>query len=149
MSAAAQRIALTTPAYSLIFIPTFDGSITNNVNGAALQAAISNAMSVFHSTILDNVVVKVHFTNDETVGLGQSSTAGNTFSYAAFLAALQSHATSANDFNGLSKIPNTATDPVIGGTDIYINYAPARLLGLSTSYGDDGFDSTVALQNVC
>ena len=136
---------LVTSAYSLTIIPTFDGSITNDPNGTAMVSAINNAIQVFQSKIADNVTVKIHFTNDPSVGLGQSSSWGNSYTYSDFLAALKSHATSVNDTNSLSKIPNTATDPVVGGTTIYLNKAPARLFGLITGYGPDGFDSTVML----
>jgi hypothetical protein len=124
---------------------TFDGSITNDPNGVAMVAAISNAIQVFQFKIMDNVTVKIHFTNDLSVGLGQSLSVGNNYSYSDFLTALQNHAASVNDTNSLSKIPNTTTDPVVGGTEIYINKAPARLLGLTSSYGSDGFDSTIML----
>ena len=142
----AAACCLVPSAYSLTILPTFDGSITNDPNGTAMVAAINNAIQVFQSKIADNVTVKIHFTNDPSIGLGQSSSWGNSYTYPNFLAALKSHATSDNDTNSLSKIPNTATDPVVGGANIYINKAPARLFGLTTSYGPDGFDSTIMLK---
>jgi len=136
---------IATSAYSLTIIPTFDGSITNDPNGVAMTNAINYAISVLQSNFTDNVTVKIHFTNDVNVSLGQSSTVGNDYAYPTFLAALKNSATSRNDTNGYSQIPNTATDPVVGGSSIYLNKAPARLLGLTTTTGRDGFDSTINL----
>ncbi len=137
---------LVTSSYSLTIIPTFDGSITNDPNGAAMMAAINYAIQVEQSNLVDNVTVKIHFTNDLSVSLGQSLTAGNDYNYSTYLTALKATATSANDINGYGNIPNSSTDPVAGGNMIYVNKAAARLLGLTSSYGSDGFDSTVSLK---
>jgi hypothetical protein len=103
---------LATSAYSLTILPTFDASITNDVNGAALKTAINYAILVEQSNFTDNVTVKIHFTNDLSTGLGGSSSWGNDYTYSTFLTALRNHATSRNDTNGLSKIPNSSTDPL-------------------------------------
>jgi hypothetical protein len=132
-------------SYSLTIIPTFDGSITNDPNGPAMVAAINYAIQVEQSNLVDNVTVKIHFTNDLSVALGQSLTFGTTFPYTNFLAALKKSATSRNDTNGYSLIPNTSTDPLVGTNKIWINLAPARLLGLTSSYGAGGLDSTIML----
>src|SRR5665213_988790 len=84
-------------AYSLTIVPTFDGSITNDPNGAAMTNAIYAAIRVEQSNFVDNVTVKIHFTNDVSVGLGQSSSWGNSYSYSTFLTALKNSATSRND----------------------------------------------------
>ena len=136
---------LATSAYSLTILPTFDASITNDVNGAALKTAINYAILVEQSNFTDNVTVKIHFTNDLSTGLGGSSSWGNDYTYSTFLTALRNHATSRNDTNGLSKIPNSSTDPLAGMNIIYLNLAPARLLGLDSTYGTDGYDSTISL----
>lgn len=132
-------------ANALTIIPTFDGSITNDPNGAAMVAAINAAIQVEQSNLVDSVTVKIHFTNDVSVALGQSLTSGNNYSYPAFLSALKASATSRNDTNGYGKIPNTSTDPLIGGNQIWLNKAPARLLGLTSTYGSGGFDAIIQL----
>ena len=137
---AAGSLALS--AYGLIIIPTFDSSITSDPSAAAIEAAINGAIHVLQSNLVDNVTVNVTFVSDETVGLGQSSTFGNDVAYSAFLTALKSHAASARDTTALSKLPNSSTDPVIGGTQIHVTTAQARVLGLNTSY--TGPDSTVS-----
>jgi hypothetical protein len=138
-------LSLASPADGLTILPTFDGSITNDPNGAAMVSAINYAIQVEQSNLVDNVTVKIHFTNDVSVSLGQSSSWGNGYSYSNFLAALKNSATSLNDTNGYARIPNTSTDPLVGGNKIYVNKAPARLLGLTSTTGPDGFDSTIML----
>ncbi|MEO7678909.1 MAG: NF038122 family metalloprotease, partial [Verrucomicrobiota bacterium] len=68
----------------------------------------------------------------------------NSYSYSSYRAALKSRASSLYDANAISKLPNSANDPVIGGAQINLTTALARRMGLSTVYGPDGFDSTVA-----
>lgn len=132
-------------ACGLTIIPTFDASITNDVNGPAMVAAINAAIQIEQSNLLDSVTVKIHFTNDVSVSLGQSSSWGNDYDYLTFLTGLKASATSRNDTIGYGKLPNTSTDPLVGNNIIWLNKAPARLLGLTATYGSDGFDSTISL----
>ncbi len=131
-----------TSAYSLTIIPTFDSSITGATNAAAIEAAINGAILVLQSNLVDHVTVNVTFASDETVGLGQSLTFGDDVAYSDFLASLKNHAASARDAIALSRLPNSPTDPVIGGTQIHLTTAQARMLGLDNSY--TGPDSTVS-----
>jgi hypothetical protein len=134
--------SLALSAYSLTIIPTFDTSITSDPNAAAIEGAINGAIHVLQADIVDNVTVNVTFVSDESVGLGQSQTFGEDFAYSDFLTALKSHAASTRDTIALSLLPNSSTDPVIGGTQIHLTTAQARVLGLDTSY--NGLDSTVS-----
>jgi hypothetical protein len=136
---------LAVSAYSLTIVPTFDTSITNNPNGVAMQAAINAAIQVLQTNIADNFTVYVHFTNDPSVDLGQSSTWGGSYLYSDYLAALKSTAADANDTNAISQLPNSPTDPLIGGTNVHLTLALAVHLGLDTGTGPDGFDSTISL----
>lgn len=129
----------------LTIVPTFDTSITSDPNAAAMEAAINAAISVFETNYTDNLTVSIKFVSDPTVDLGQSQTWGNEYPYAGFIAALQSRASSVNDSNALSKLTNSAVDPILNGTTVYLNLGHARLLGLDTQTGPDGFDSTISL----
>ena len=132
-------------AYSLTIIPTFDSSITGDTtNGAAITNAINFAIQALQSKLADNQTVKILFVSDESVGLGQSATWESPYSYANYLTALRSRATSVNDTNGLGKIPNTATDPLVGNNQIALKMPLARLMGLDSGYGPDGYDSTIS-----
>jgi hypothetical protein len=132
-------------AYSLTIIPTFDVSITGNASATQIEAGINAAIASFQTNIADNLTVKINFVDDPTVDLGESSTWGNNYSYASYIAALRGRAISANDIHSLGKLPNSTNDPVIGATQIYLNLTLARTLGLDTGYGPDGFDSTISL----
>jgi hypothetical protein len=133
---------LVTSAYGLTIIPTFDISITTNANVVGITNAINAAIDVLQSNVVDNVTVNITFVSDESVGLGQSFTLGEDVAYPDFLTALKSHAASSRDTNALSKLPNSPTDPVIGGTQIHLTTAQARMLGLDDSF--TGPDSTVS-----
>jgi hypothetical protein len=132
------------PACGLTIVPTFDRSITGNANVVAITNGIYYAIRVMQSNITDNVTVRIKFVEDENVGLGQSDTFGNDYIYSSFISALRSHAKSVTDTNALSKLPNSSTDPVVGGTQIYLTLAQARLLGLDSGYGTGNLDSTIS-----
>jgi hypothetical protein len=136
-------VSIATSGYSLNIIPTFDSSITGAPNSAAIISGINFALQTIQSNIADNVSVNITFVADENIGLGQSLTFGDDYSYADYLAALRSRATSVNDTNALSQLPNSSVDPVIGGSLIHLTTAQARMLGLD-SYS--GIDSTVSFK---
>src|SRR5580658_1913274 len=98
----AAAFGLATPGFSLVIVPTFDSSITNDPNGPAMKAAINAAIQTLQTNIADNFTVYIHFTNDPSVSLGQSQTWGGSYLYAAYLAALKSSAADANDTNAIS-----------------------------------------------
>ena len=114
--AAVAAFCLATSAYGLTIIPTFDISITTNVNVVAITNAISAAIRVMQSNVVDNVTVNITFVSDENVGLGQSLTFGEDVAYSDFLTALKSHATSSRDNVAYGRLPNSLTDPVVGGS---------------------------------
>jgi hypothetical protein len=132
-------------ACGLTIVPTFTASITNDPNGPAMVAAINAAIQVLQTNLSDNLTVQIQFTNDPGVDLGQSSTWGNNYSYSNFLAALKNSAADVTDTNAISQLTNSTIDPVIGGNKIYLTTPQARRLGLRTTYGSDGFDSTISL----
>src|SRR5450631_2260706 len=122
--------SIVTSAYSLTIIPTYDSSITTAANANAITNDINYAIGVMESNLTDNVTVKIKFVDDESVGLGQSDTFGGNYDYLDFINALISHAKSVTDTNALSNLPVSSTDPVIGGSQIYLTTAQARRLGL-------------------
>ncbi|HEV2691298.1 MAG TPA: NF038122 family metalloprotease [Verrucomicrobiae bacterium] len=141
LMAAAAALGVTS-AHALTIVPTYDSSIAANANAVGITNAIKYAIGVLQSNIVDNVTVKIMFVADESVGLGQSETAGNEYAYSDFLTALRSHAVGSRDINALSKIPNATVDPLIGGSQIHLTSAQARVLGLDSSAPDS--DSKVS-----
>jgi hypothetical protein len=138
-------LGIAASAHGLTIISTFDSSITNDPNGAAMMKAINAAVQVMQSNIADNFTVYIQFVNDTNVDLGQSLTYGNSYAYGDYLAALRSLASDANDTNALSKLPKSATDPVIGGNQIHLTLPLARWMGLDWGTGPGGVDSTISL----
>ena len=143
MSCAAIGIAVSADALNII--PTFDNSIANDPNGPAMMAAINAAIQTVEPNIVDNVTVQILFTNDPGTDFGSSFTYGAPVSYSSYMNVLRSRATSIFDAEAVSKIPNTATDPVIGGTQIHVTTALARLMGFNLGTGPAGFDSIISL----
>ena len=118
-------------ADALNIVPTFDSSIVNATNGGAMISAINAAIQDVQANFTDAGTVSILFTNDTTISLGASSTWGGPCSYPAYLAALKSKASGVYDNNAVSKLPNSATDPVIGGTQIRLTSALGRLMGFN------------------
>jgi hypothetical protein len=132
-------------APGLTIVPTFDTSITSDPNAAAMEAAINAAINALQTNIADNFTVSINFVSDTNVDLGQSDTYGGPYPYASYLAALKSSATDANDTNACRQLPDSPNDPLIGGAQIHLTLPLARLLGLDSGFGPNGFDSTISL----
>jgi hypothetical protein len=131
-------------ADALTIVPTYDASITNDPDGPAMVDAIRAALQVFQTNYADDLTVYILFVNDPRTGLGENQTWGTDYSYSDYLYSLQSSATSVNDFNALSQLTNTF-DPILGGDSIRLTLPHARVMGLDTHVGPDGFDSTISL----
>ena len=132
-------------ACALTIVPTFDSSITGDPNAAVMEGAINSAIQVFEADLADNATVYIQFINDPNVGLGESVTWINNYSYSSYLSALRSRASDVHDTNALSNLPNSATDPVLGRTTLTMTLALAVMMGLDSGTGNDGFDSTIHL----
>ncbi len=116
--------------------------ISADANHAAIEAAINSAIQVFEHDISTPIKVNITFGEMKT-GLGASSTYIGSVSYSSYRSALVSHATSAADASAIASLPNTATEPVTGGSQVYITTADAKALGYSGSYPT--YDSTIML----
>jgi hypothetical protein len=104
-----QLEARVTPAFAIT--PTFDSTITSDPNAATIEATINTAIQNFENAFSDNITVNITFAE----GNGQpggSSTAFNNVSYAAYQAALASHATTADDTAALASLPTGPNSPV-------------------------------------
>jgi LPXTG-motif cell wall-anchored protein len=135
----------------LNIIATFGNSINNDSNGAAIKAAINQAIAVYGAKFVDPISVNILF-SEMNGGLGQSSTYFNNVSYATYLNALKGDKTSADDNTAVGLLPNSATNPVTGGTTINVKTANLRAVGLTGNPGgfnQDGvsgnFDGAIGL----
>ncbi|HZW31213.1 MAG TPA: NF038122 family metalloprotease [Isosphaeraceae bacterium] len=142
-------------AGNLVIVPTFDSSITNDPNAAAIEAAINSAIGVFESDLTTQtpVTVTIYF-QEMSSGLGESSTYINTISYYQYYNALAAHATTSAQLTALASLgsPPTSTsspNPVNGNTQVLLTTADLRTLGFTgpgtLPPSSNPFDSTISL----
>ena len=151
MSGAAACAILTGAAQSRANInitPTFDPTITADPNASTIESTVNTVIQTFQNDIGTNINVSILFKEDPNIDLGQSSTYTTTESYTDYRAALQSHATTADDFLALVHLPvptpANPNNPVNNATpDIGITLPLARALGFNPYTVQ--FDSTVSL----
>jgi hypothetical protein len=132
---------------ALNIIPTFDSSITSDVNAAAIEGTINSAITYYQNTFTTATVAPINVTIDFKEmgsGLGSSNTFLGKVSYTSFITAL--HAASsgnATDTTALASLPIQATNPVTGST--FINGKTANLRALGFTLIPPGFDGVIGL----
>jgi hypothetical protein len=132
-------------ATALTITPTFDSSITNDVNAATIENTINSAIQLYQARFSNPITVTIQFKEINTSGLyGQSQWYYYSPSYSSFRSALASHATTANDTLALSLLPAGSINPVDGGTTIRVKTANMHALGLSTP-GFTNYDGIIGL----
>jgi len=126
----------------LVINPTFDSSILTDPNSATIQATINMVIAEYQAAFSDPITVNVTF---KTMSGGLSSSSWNYYyiPYSTFRADLAAGASTSNDTTALAHIPNTATDPILGGTYVIVN--TANMKALDSSYNDMNQDGTVFL----
>jgi hypothetical protein len=129
----------------LVITPTFDSTITGDPNAAAIEGVINGAILDYGHTFTDPINVTINF-REMTSGLGQSQTTLYATSYQTFINALTADATSADDATALAHLPNGATNPVTGSTNMLVKTANIRALGIPGSFPPmGGFDGVIGL----
>jgi len=129
-------------ADAFTIVPTFDVTITSDPQAATIEATINSAIAVYEADFSDPVTAYITF-YQSTTGLGGSTTFGENFAYTDYLAALVSHATTADDATALAHLPNTTGNPVNGNSDVWIRLVLARALGLTSDVGTP--DSSISI----
>ena len=122
---------------ALVITPTFDSSITGNMNAAAIETMINNAIGVFESLFNDPITVSIYFryattAADGSTPLDAGTVAESTSSlyqtvWTNFTNALVVDATTANDTTANASLPGSALT-----TNIVFSSADGRALGLGT-----------------
>ena len=135
----------------LTILPTFDSTIINDPNAAAIESTIDNAISIYHQDFSNPVNVPIYFTEMNT-GLGQSSDSLTSVNYSDFRNALASEPNSAVRTTALQYLPNQANEPVPNttGSSLWLSAADANALvvsgQLSSSYfSSPQYDGTISL----
>ncbi len=130
---------ITLPGSGLIFTNIYSSTVTQAYRDAVVQAE-----NFFQSHFTDSMTVGMSFDFFPT---GGSSLATNQYSfqtvnYASFVAALRSHATTADDMIAVNGLP--ASDPT-GGMGMGVPMNEARLLGLAPNVA--GIDDFITLNS--
>jgi hypothetical protein len=150
----------TVATVGLIIHPTFDSSITNNPNAAAIEASMNRAISICESLFSDPITIQIRFRYATTAPDGTRLSAGTlsqsdfvTYSipWSTFINALRADATTGNDNLANASLPGSALS-----ANIKPSSANGRAVGLDTPpamfangiVGDGGpYDGIVTLNS--
>ena len=122
-------------AAGLAIAPTFDSSITGDVNAAAIEAVINQGISVYESSFSDPINVSILFRysatqpNGDPMGsfIGRSNYTLYSFTFNTYPAALAADAKTSNDATAITSLPASALAPRITPSS-----AAGRAIGLNT-----------------
>ena len=133
----AETLATTTePTTGLTIHATFDSSIANNPNSAAIQAMISRAISFHESLFTDPITIQIRFRYSTTTPDGMTLPMGTLaqtdfvvyqIPWGSYISALRADATSSNDTQANASLPSTALSPNVQPAS-----AAGRAVGLNT-----------------
>ena len=128
--------ATTVPTVGLVIHPTFDSSITNNPNAAAIQAMISRAISFHESLFTDPITIQIRFRYSTTAPDGMHLPMGTlartdillyVVPWNDYISALRADALTSNDTQANASLPSTALS-----ANIRPSSAAGRAVGLNT-----------------
>jgi len=132
-----ETIASTTePSTGLTIHATFDSSITNNSNAAAIEAMITQTISLHESLFSDPITIQIRFrystTGPDGRPLSMETLARTDFviyqiSWSTYINALRADATTANDTQANASLPGTTLSP-----NVQPSGAAGRAVGLDT-----------------
>ncbi len=147
----------------LIIHPTFDSSIINNPNAAAIEATINRAISIYESLFSDPITIQILFRYATTTPdgtslpqgtLSQSDSVIYLIPWNTYISALRADAKTSNDTLANMSLPGTALS-----SNIRPKSANGRAVGLNTptamfangTVGNDGgpYDGIVTLNSAC
>jgi hypothetical protein len=130
----------------LTIIATFDSSITQDPNAAAIEQGINDDISVLEHDITTPATDTIEFASVSN-GLGASATYYNQEPYSQYRSDLEHQAhLSASDRQALRSLPATLTNPVNGGADVNMTLPLLRATGEAALGNASGHvDSTVLL----
>ncbi len=140
--------AATAGGAGLIINATFDSSILNNPNSAAIEATINQAISIYESLFSDPITVSILFryatTNPDGTPIDSGAIAESNFGVYAipwntYIAALRADAKTNNDIAANASLPSYALS-----TNIVPSSAGGRAVGLDTPpemFGDSSVGS--------
>src|SRR6266436_8789922 len=128
--------ATTTTTSGLVINPTFDSSILNNPNSAAIQSAINQAIAIYQSLFGDPITVSIFFRYSNTKPDGHPLPSGvlslsdfviYPIQWDTYINALRADAKTANDTTANATLPPNALS-----TNIAVSSANGRTIGQDT-----------------
>src|SRR5262249_7572892 len=128
--------AATVPTTGLTIHPTFDGSITNKPNAAAIEAMINRAISIYESLFSDPITIQIRFRYATTAPDGtplpqgaasQSNSVIYIIPWSTYIGALRADAKTSNDTLANASLPGNALSD-----NIKPKSANGRAVGLNT-----------------
>ena len=123
---------------TFIIVPTFAASITSDPNASQIEAGINAGINQLETMFIDPITIHITF-QEESTGLGDSSTAIQEIPYSTYRAALATDAKTSNDAAALANdVPNQATSPVDGNIEMWVATANLAALGLAHTATSDG-----------
>lgn len=126
----------TVPTTGLTIHATFDSSITNSPNAAAIEAMISRIISNYESLFSDSITIQIRFRYATTApdgtslpqgALSQSLTAFYMAPWNVYIDELRADATTSNDSLAIASLPGSALS-----TNIVASSANVRAVGGNT-----------------
>jgi hypothetical protein len=153
--------AITTEATAGLTIhPTFDSSITNNPNAAAIQATISWAISFHESLFSDPITIQIRFRYSTTAPDGMPLPMGTLartdillyqIPWSSYISALRADAATSNDTQANASLPGTALSANVrpssaGGRAVGLNTPPAMFANGTIGQGGP-YDAIVTLNS--
>jgi hypothetical protein len=154
------KTATTVPTVGLVIHPTFDSSITNNPNSAAIQATISRAISFHESLFADPITIQIRFRFSTTTPDGMHLPMGTLaqtdlvlypIPWSSYISALRGDAKTSNDTQANASLPGTAVSANIrpssaGGRAVGLDTPPAMFADGSVGPGGP-YDAIVTLNS--
>ncbi len=125
------------PDAGLVINPTFDTSITNNANAAAIEAMVNNAIAVFQAQFSDPITVSILFRYSTTAPNGTPLSPGTlaqsgyivyAIPWNTYINALTGDAKTTNDVSANGSLPGSPL-----ASNVRVSSANGRALGLSTA----------------
>jgi hypothetical protein len=154
------RSATTVTTSGLVIHPTFDSSITNNPNSAAIQATISRAISLHESLFADPITIQIRFRYSTTAPDGHPLPMGTLartdlvlypIPWSTYISALRADAQSSNDTQANASLPGSALSGNIrpssaGGRAVGLDTPPAMFANGDVGQGGP-YDAIVTLNS--
>src|SRR4029077_864533 len=152
--------ATTAATTGLTIQATFDSSITNNPNAAAIEAMINRAISIYESLFSDPITIQIRFRYATTLPNGDPIPAGSisrsnfvyyTIPWATAVNALRADAKTSNDNLAIASLPGSPLSPNVkpssaNGRAVGGNTPPAMFANGTVGNGG-AYDGIVTLNS--